>query len=48
MAGKGGGKAFTGGQGNGPVGKPTLHSLVTGPSGHPVGGKGTKVTGKAY
>ena len=33
---------------NGPVCKPKLHSIKAGTSGHPVGGKGTKVTGKAY
>ena len=47
MSGKGGGKAFTGGSGNGPVGKPKLHGTNPGPSGHPIKGKGTKLTGPA-
>lgn len=34
--------------GNGPTGKPKLHSINAGKSGHPVGGKGKKVGGKAY
>lgn len=48
MAGRGGGKGMKGGGGNGPTGKTKLHSINAGKSGHPVGGKGTKLGGKAY
>lgn len=48
MAGKGGGKFFTGGGGNGATGKSTLHGVTPKQGGHPVKGKGTKLTGRAY
>lgn len=48
MAGKGGGKGLKGGGGNPPTGKTKLHSIKPGKSGHPVGGKGTKLKGPAY
>lgn len=48
MAGKGTGKGLKGGGGNGSTGKSKLHSISAGKSGHPLGGKGTKVKGKAY
>ena len=48
MAGKGGGKDLGGKSGNGSTGKTKLHGIKAGKSGHPVGGKGSKVKGKAY
>lgn len=36
------------GNSNGPGGKTQLHSINAGQSGHPVKGKGTKLTGKVY
>lgn len=48
MAGKGGGKSLKGGSGNGPTGKTKLHSINAGKSGHPVGGKGTRIKGTTY
>ena len=46
MANKGGGKSLTGGAGNGPLpGIPRSNGPNPGPSGHPVGGKGTVLKG---
>jgi len=48
MSGKGGGKSLTGGSGNGPL--PSMQKTrgvaANGTQGHPVGGKGTKLTGQ--